>query len=131
MKIEKIIVRKMKMTMKSPFETSFMKQQERIFLIIEAYGEKHVGYGECVVSAYPYYGEETASTAFSIIDEFLIPLVINQEFNHPDEVNEKFARVRRNNMAKSAVEAAIWDLYAKEQGIPLAQALGGEKKKLQ
>ncbi|GAB0166803.1 o-succinylbenzoate synthase [Lysinibacillus sp. CTST325] len=130
MKIEKIIVRKMKMTMKSPFETSFMKQQERIFLIIEAYGEKHVGYGECVVSAYPYYGEETASTAFSIIDEFLIPLVINKEFNHPDEVNEKFARVRRNNMAKSAVEAAIWDLYAKEQGIPLAQALGGEKKEI-
>lgn len=130
MKIEKIIVRKMKMTMKSPFETSFMKQQERIFLIIEAYGEKHVGYGECVVSAYPYYGEETASTAFSIIDEFLIPLVINQEFNHPDEVNEKFARVRRNNMAKSAVEAAIWDLYAKERGTPLAQALGGEKKEI-
>lgn len=33
-------------------------------------------------------------------------------------------------MAKSAVEAAIWDLYAKEQGIPLAQALGGEKKEI-
>lgn len=130
MKIEKIVVRKMVMNMKSPFETSFGTQQERKFLIIEAHSNDLVGYGECVVSGFPYYSEETVSTAFSIIKEFLIPLVLNQEFSHPDEVNEKFRRIRRNNMAKSAIEGAIWDLYAKEKGITLAEALGGKKKEI-
>lgn len=130
MKIEKIVVRKMIMNMKSPFETSFGTQQERSFLIIEAHSNGLVGYGECVVSGFPYYSEETVSTAFSIIKEFLIPLVLGQEFAHPDEVNQKFSRIRRNNMAKSAIEGAIWDLYAKEKGITLAKALGGEKKEI-
>lgn len=130
MKIDKIVVRKMVMNMKAPFETSFGTQQERSFLIVEAHSNGLVGYGECVVSGFPYYSEETVSTALSIIEEFLIPLVLDQEFSHPDEVNEKFKRIRRNNMAKSAVEAAVWDLYAKEKGIPLAEALGGAKKEI-
>jgi O-succinylbenzoate synthase len=31
-------------------------------------------------------------------------------------------------MAKAAVEMAAWDLYAKQQGIPLARALGGQAR---
>lgn len=31
-------------------------------------------------------------------------------------------------MAKAGLEGAIWDLYAKQQGVTLAEALGGEKK---
>ncbi|RKJ31088.1 o-succinylbenzoate synthase, partial [Butyricicoccus sp. 1XD8-22] len=108
MKIDKIVVRKMVMNMKAPFETSFGIMQERSFLIIEAHANGQVGYGECVVSGFPYYSEETVSTTLPIIKEFLIPLVLGQEISHPDEANEKFARIRRNNMAKSAIEGALW-----------------------
>jgi O-succinylbenzoate synthase len=34
-------------------------------------------------------------------------------------------------MAKSALEGAYWDLYAKQQGIPLARALGGTKDRIE
>ena len=34
-------------------------------------------------------------------------------------------------MAKAAIEGAIWDLYTKKQQIPLSQALGGKKKKIE
>lgn len=34
-------------------------------------------------------------------------------------------------MAKSAVEGAVWDLYAKREQIPLAQALGGQLEKIE
>lgn len=118
------------MNMKFPFETSFGVLQERDFLIVEAHSNGLIGYGECVVSGLPYYSEENVSTASSIIQDFLVPLVLDQEFSHPDEMNAKFNRIRRNNMAKSAVEAAIWDLYAKEKGITLAEALGGKKKEI-
>jgi O-succinylbenzoate synthase len=41
-----------------------------------------------------------------------------------------FSHIRKNNMAKSAIEGAIWDLYAKEKNIPLSMALGGELEKI-
>ena len=36
-----------------------------------------------------------------------------------------FGAIRRNNMAKSTVEGAIWDLYAKRNKMTLAKAIGG------
>lgn len=66
-----------------------------------------------------------------MIRDFLIPIVLGREIGHPDEVSELFAAIRRNNMAKSTVEGAIWDLYAKRNELTLAQALGGERDKIE
>ena len=46
-------------------------------------------------------------------------------------MNELFAPIRKNNMAKAAVEGAIWDLYAKRNQLTLAQALGGTAEKIE
>jgi len=35
--------------------------------------------------------------------------------------------MRRNHMAKAALEGAVWDLYAKKNGVSLSQALGGTR----
>ncbi|MFC7364249.1 MULTISPECIES: o-succinylbenzoate synthase [Bhargavaea] len=131
MKIEKIVLRRMQLELKEPFQTSFGTQKEREFFIVEAYSENHVGYGECVVNSRPLYNEETVKTAWHIAEDFLIPaLYSKEEIEHPDEVSEIFKPFRRNNMAKSAIEGAIWDLYAKENNISLAEALGGTKKQI-
>src|SRR5699024_4918501 len=50
------------------------------------------------------------------------------DFKHPQELTKIFQAVKRNNMAKAAIEGALWDLYAKQQNISLAKALGGEKE---
>jgi len=61
----------------------------------------------------------------------LIPIVLKNDIQHPDELFEKwFAHLRGNYMAKAAIEGAVWDLYAKEQNISLARALGGERSKI-
>ena len=65
-----------------------------------------------------------------MIRDFLIPLVLTKEISHPDEVSELFAPLRKNNMAKAAVEGAIWDLYAKRNKLTLAEALVEQLKKL-
>jgi len=130
MLIEKVVIRKMKMDLKFPFQTSFGTEQERLFLITEIHSGNHVGYGECVVNANPYYSEETVSTAFSIIKEFLLPLILGKVLQHPDEANEMFKHIRRNNMAKSTIENALWDLYAKTQNKPLAEVIGGQKSEI-
>jgi o-succinylbenzoate synthase len=131
MEINKIVLRRMQLDLKAPFQTSFGTQLVREFIVVEVYSEHYIGYGECVVSSEPLYNEETVKTAWHIMEDFLIPLIYNKGvINHPDEVSELFKPIRRNNMAKSALEGAIWDLYAKKNNITLAKALGGEKESI-
>src|SRR6478609_6788643 len=114
MLIKEINIRKMKMTMKSPFTTSFGTFQDKEFLLLEVTDELgNTGWGESTAFHSPWYNEETLETNLHMIRDFLIPLVLDREITHPDEVNDLFAPLRKNNMAKAAVEGAIWDLYAK------------------
>ncbi|MFD1926939.1 o-succinylbenzoate synthase [Sporosarcina siberiensis] len=130
--IKEITIRKMKMTMKNPFTTSFGTLQERDFLLLEVMDEDgNTGWGESVAFRSPWYSEETLETNLHMLKDFLIPLVIGKEIGHPDEVSSLFASIRKNNMAKSTVEGAIWDLYAKRNKMTLAHALGGQAEKIE
>lgn len=132
MKAEKIILRRMQMQLKAPFQTSFGTETNREFIITEVYTQDHIGYGECVVSGNPFYNEETVKTAWHILEDFLIPRLFAQgDVTHPEDLGPLFKQIRRNNMAKSALEGAYWDLYAKEKGISLSKALGGTKDKIE
>lgn len=131
MKISEVQIRKMQMKMKSPFTTSFGTFQDKDFLLIEVKDELgNSGWGESVAFNVPWYNEETMETNLHMIRDFLIPLVLGKEIVHPEEVNDLFAPIRKNNMAKSAIEGAIWDLYAKRNKLTLKEALGGTKSKI-
>ena len=132
MKIQEITIRQMKMKMKAPFTTSFGTFYDKEFLLLEAtdeYGNK--GWGESVAFDSPWYNEETYKTNWIMLEDFLIPLVKGKEIEHPDKINDLFASIRKNNMAKSTLEGAVWDLYAKRTNQTLASALGGDKKKIE
>ncbi len=117
------------MRMKSPFVTSFGSVQDKQFLIVEVQDENgRSGFGEGVAFEIPWYTEETLKTSWHILEDFLVPMVLRKKIEHPSEINRLFRTIRRNNMAKAAIESAIWDLYAKQHNIPLATAIGGEKK---
>jgi O-succinylbenzoate synthase len=60
-----------------------------------------------------------------IIADFIAPRVVGAAFDHPRDVFPAFKAIRGHNMAKAAVEMAAWDLYAKQQGLPLWRVLGG------
>ena len=125
-------MRHMKMTMKKPFVTSFGSMQEKEFFLLEVFDENgNSGWGESAAFKAPWYTEETVQTTLHMIRDFLIPLVLSKEISHPDEVSEIFAPIRKNNMAKAAVEGAIWDLYAKRTDQSLSQALGGVTEKIE
>lgn len=129
MKIKEVTMRHLKMKMKSPFKTSFGTMQNKEFLLLEVKGDDgHVGWGESVAFDSPWYTEETVKTNWHMLEDFLIPALLNTDIAHPDEVTEILSSIRKNNMAKSAVEGAIWDMFAKEKGVTLADALGGKKK---
>ncbi|MED3662149.1 o-succinylbenzoate synthase [Ureibacillus sp. FSL K6-8385] len=131
MKIQKIIVRQLKMPMKHPFTTSFGTINDKTFLLLEAHtNDGLVGYGECVAFEAPWYTEETVKTCWHMLEDFLIPVILQRDIVHPDEVGKLFKGIRKNKMAKASIEGAVWDLYAQATGQSLAQALGGKKEKI-
>ncbi|WP_245831830.1 o-succinylbenzoate synthase [Oceanobacillus senegalensis] len=129
--LNRMVVRKLRMRLKNPFKTSFGTMKDKEFFIIEAMDSQgNKGYGESVAFSIPWYTEETVKTTFHMIEDFFIPILKESVIDHPDDVSDLFHSIRGNNMAKAAVEGAIWDLYAKRKGLSLAEALGGEKKEI-
>jgi O-succinylbenzoate synthase len=131
MKVERVELRVIAASLRTPFETSTGKTQHRHILIVKVYADGLSGYGECVARDGPWYSEETVETAWHILRDFLIPLTLGQAIAGPEEVLKLFAPVRGNNMAKATLEMAFWDLIAKAQGISLSQALGGVRKHIE
>lgn len=132
MKITDITIRHLQMELKNPFTTSFGTFTTKDFLLLEAKDKTGtIGWGESVAFHAPWYNEETLKTNWHMLEDFLIPLILNKEIQHPDEVSEIFAPIRKNNMAKSTIEGAVWDIYAQQTNQSLAQALGGTKDKIE
>jgi o-succinylbenzoate synthase len=129
-RIERLELRLCRLPLVSFFETSFGRSYDRTFLLARLEGDGHEGWGECVAEANPYYSSETTETAWHIITGFLVPRVLGRHFDHPDQVFGALAAVRGHHMAKAVIEMAAWDLYARQQQLPLARVLGGTRPRI-
>ena len=109
------------------FETSFGRIDERTFVLVTVEQDGAIGFGECVADANPFYSAETTATAWHIIRDFIAPIVLGRPFDHPREIFDALRAIRGHQMAKAAVEMAAWDLFARQQGKPLAALLGGTR----
>src|SRR5690606_16609526 len=79
----------------------------------------------------PFYSEETCETVWYLLKTFAIPQLLGQTLEHPDEVSRRLGWIRRNAMAISALEGAVWDLYARAQGCSLASLLGATRREIE
>ena len=131
MRIERIELRLLHLPLVRHFETSFGRTIDRQFILVTVEDSGAVGIGECVADANPYYSAETTSTAWHIIAEFIAPIVLGRQFDHPREIFSALGPIRGHNMAKAAVEMAAWDLFARQQGQPLASVLGGARTSIE
>lgn len=126
MRIQRVVLRRLQMEYLFPFATSGWEESGRDFLLVEVSDADGLsGHAEVVCTRDPYYIEETVVTCLHILKDFLVPMVLGQTFTHPSDVLKPFRKVRRHHLAKSGLESALWDLYARRQGQPLARALGG------
>lgn len=129
--IKKINLHLLEMEMVTPFVTSFGHVRKREFIIVEMIDQEgRTGWGECVAFTSPWYTEETQKTCYHMMKEFFIPLLLKTPIAHPDDVFHLFAFAKRNNMAKAALEGAIWDLYAQKTEQSLSKALGGTREQI-
>ena len=127
MRIREITLRELNIKLVAPFETSVDRVDTRRIILVEANVDDAIGWGECVAGESPFYSPETTDTAWHILKDHLWRLVKGKEFAAASEIWDLLQPVRGHNMAKGAVEAAVWDAEARQKGVPLSKLLGGTR----
>ncbi len=130
MKIESLTLREIRMRLKSPFETSFGVMHGRRLLLVELTADGVHGWGEVTADERPFYISETTDTAWSIISDFIAPWLIGKSLAHASEFPDLMASIRGHEMAKAAVENAIWDIEAQLAGTSLSKLIGGARTEI-
>lgn len=132
MKIVSASIRKVDIPFRNPFETSFTSMDAKKTIILELHDQDGtVGYGESSAFEQPFYNEEFRDGSWDLITKQLLPRILNKELRHPDNMYALMTDIRRNNMSKSAINCALWDIYAKQHHQTLTEALGGTRTKVE
>jgi len=130
MRIDEITIRELRMKLVARFETSMDRMDVKRFVLVEAKVDGVTGWGECVAGEAPFYSPETTETAWHVLREFLWPMMKGKQFATASEAWGMMEHVRGHNMAKAALEAALWDAEAKQKNISLAKLLGGTRQEI-
>jgi len=101
MRIESITLRKLKMRLKSPFETSFGITHERTLVLVEILADGVTGWSEVSAMEGPCFNSETVDTAWLIIRGFLAPLILGKELCSASDIPGIFAGIRGHEMARA------------------------------
>jgi O-succinylbenzoate synthase len=125
MRIEEVTLREIRMRLRAPFETSFGSIQDRRILLVEARSQDLSGWAECTAMETPSFNSETIDVAWLMLRDYLIPLVLDKDIAGATDLPEVFKPIRGNEMAKAALENAVWHLDSQMRGVPLHRLLGG------
>jgi o-succinylbenzoate synthase len=108
------------------FETSFGRTDvRRIILLTVRDSDGAEGYGECTASEDPFYNHETTETAWHILTDWAIPMLLGKELESAAAAGGILRPIRGNGMARAAVETALWELEARKAGRSLSRHIGG------
>src|SRR5689334_7809993 len=121
MKIKKIEIREIRLPLVHFFETSFGRTTERKIVLVRVEADGLTGWGEVTAGEEPFYSHETPETAWHILRDFLIPWSLGKEYAAATDIAARFRPIRGHNMAKAALENALWDIEAQQKEIPLAK----------
>ena len=81
------------------------------------------GFGEAATT--PLWSGESAETARWMVEQLFAPELLGHSFDHPCEALAVMDRISIGNpFAKSAVDTAIWDLWARLQEMPVCELIG-------
>jgi O-succinylbenzoate synthase len=124
-KIERVTLRQIRMPLVHFFETSFGRTYERHMVLVEVVADGISGWGEVTAGENPFYNEEWTESAWLIVRDYLAPRVLRHEFTGPEQIASRTSHIRGHLMARGGLEAAVWDLEARQNGVSLTKQIGG------
>lgn len=115
MKISNITLYHIQIPFKQAIQTSYgqLTHKECVVLTLQS-DQGLVGLGELTALPHPDYVQEFLAGELLVLKRYLIPLLADQDLT-PQSFMQKAAKIRGHQMAKAAIEMALWDLYAKLQ----------------
>ena len=116
MKLEAVEMRRIKMSLVAPFETSFGVQTERDILLLRAFTDEGEGWGECVAGEEPTYSSEYVDAVQHVLIHHLLPGVFGQAQITAAGVSSALRPVHGHRMAKSSIEMAVLDAELRARG---------------
>jgi o-succinylbenzoate synthase len=125
MRIDRVELREIRLPLVHFFETSFGRTTVRRIVLVRVEADGLTGWGEVTCGEDPLYNYETPETAWHILRDYLIPWSLGREWQTATEIAPCFRPIRGHNMAKAALENALWVVEAEQKGISLAKLLGG------
>lgn len=125
MQINRVEIREIRLPLVHFFETSFNRTTVRRIVLVRVDSDGLTGWGEVAAGEEPFYSHEDTETAWHILKDFLIPRSLKREWATASELAPQFRPIRGHNMAKAALENALWDVEAQQKGTPLARLIGG------
>ena len=123
-RIDRIVLRQIRMPLVHFFETSFGRTYDRQIVLVEVISEGISGWGEITAGENPFYNEEWTDAAWLIVRNFVAPQLVGREISGPEEVSKRTSHIRGHRMARGGVEAAVWDLWARRNNRPLWKEIG-------
>jgi o-succinylbenzoate synthase len=124
MKLDRIALRQIRIPLVHFFETSFSRTYNRDIVLVEVSGGGVTGWGEVTAGENPFYNEEWTESAWSILRDFAAPRVLGKDLASAADVFPLTAHIRGHFMARGGLEAAVWDLEARQKGLPLWKHIG-------
>jgi o-succinylbenzoate synthase len=130
LRLERVELFVVRLPLKRAYETSGSRETRQTHVLARVESEGAVGWGESVAPEQPWYSGETPKTVWYVLDEIVIPQLLREDLADPTQTDAKLAWIREHRMAKATVEMAIWDLFAKREGVPLSKLLGGTRDRI-
>jgi len=126
-KLHAVELRRIKLSLVAPFETSFGVQTERDILLLHALTDEREGWGECVAGEEPTYSSEYVEGAQAVLISHLIPRLLDRDISAAD-VARILRPVHGHNMAKAALEMAVLDAELRGRGESFAKFFGATRE---
>src|ERR1700694_4233393 len=100
MKLAAVGLRRIRISLVAPFETSFGTQSERDILILKAITNEGEGWGECVAGEDPTYSSEYVDGAQHVLAHHLLPRLLDRSPLAAEDVAQVLRPVHGHQMAK-------------------------------
>ena len=127
MRLRAVELRRIRLSLVAPFETSFGVQTERDILLVKAVTDRGEGWGECVAGEEPTYSSEYVEGAQHVLMHHLLPRLFEHGELSAADVAPALRPVHGHQMAKAAIEMAVLDAELRARGESFAQFFGAAR----
>ena len=135
MRVEAVELFNIELPLKAPERTNYGTNFTRSVVLVKVSSGGVSGWGEAAPLSDPTWNYEYPGTTWPILQDYLIPAVLNKNLDRPQDVLSIYAGIlgrgiRGHHFAKAALEMAIWDLFARAEGTSLSRLLGGVRDRV-